>query len=98
MRKTFMVEFDLPEHMDDDFMAMIPKQRYTINSMLAEGRIQSYALSLDRSKLWAIMRGDSEFDIMESIAQMPLSPYMTPHVSELMFHNSADALMHFSLN
>ena len=93
-----MVEFDLPQHIDEEFMAMIPKQRYVINSMLAEGRIQSYALSMDRAKLWAIMKGESEFDVMETISQMPLSPYMTPHVSELMFHNSADALMQFSLN
>lgn len=93
-----MVEFDLPEIIDEEFMALIPKQRYVINSMLAKGRVQSYALSIDRSRLWAIMKGESEFDVMESIAQMPLSPFMIPHVSELMFNNTADALMQFSLN
>jgi hypothetical protein len=98
MNKTFMVEFDLPEIIDEEFMALIPKQRYVINSMLAEGRIQSYALSTDRSRLWAVIKGESEFDVMESISQMPLSPYMVPHISELMFNNTADALMHFSLN
>ena len=98
MTKTFMVEFDLPEVIDEEFMALVPKQRYVINSMLAEGRIQSYALAIDRSKLWAIMRGESEFEILETISQMPLSEYMTPNISQLMFHNTADALMHFSLN
>lgn len=93
-----MVEFDLPEQIDEAFMALIPKQRYVINAMLAEGQIKSYALSMDRARLWAIMYGDSEFEVMENISQMPLSDYMTPHISELMFHNSADALMQFSLN
>ncbi len=98
MKKTFMIEFDLPESFDEEFMALIPKQRYVINSMLAEGRVKAYSLAMDRSKLWAIMSGESEFEIMESIAQMPLSEYMSPNISELMFHNSSDAVMQFSLN
>jgi muconolactone delta-isomerase len=98
MKKTYMIEFDLPETFDEEFMALIPKQRYIINSMLAEGRVKAYSLAIDRSKLWAIMTGESEFEVMESIAQMPLSEYMSPNISELMFHNSSDAVMQFSLN
>lgn len=98
MRKTFMIEFELPDSFDEAFMALIPRQRYMINTMLADGRVKAYSLSMDRSRLWAIMTGDSEFEIMESIAQMPLSEYMNPNISELMFHNTSDAAMQFSLN
>jgi hypothetical protein len=98
MKKTFMVEFDLPNSFDEEFMALIPQQRYVINSMLAEGSVQAYSLAMDRSRLWAIMTGESEFEILEYIAQMPLSEYMEPHISELMFHNSTDKVMQFSLN
>ena len=93
-----MVEFDLPETFTEEFLALIPRQRYVINTMLAQGSIKSYSLAIDRSKLWEVMLGDSEFDVMENIAQMPLSGYMTPNISELMFHNAADAVMQFSLN
>lgn len=98
MKKAFMVEFDLPENLTEEFLALIPKQRYVINTMLVEGSIKSYSLSIDRSKLWAVMLAESEFDVMENIAQMPLSNHMTPHISELMFHNAADSVMQFSLN
>lgn len=98
MKNTYMVEFDLPETFDEQFMQLIPKQRYVVHQMLAEGVLKSYALSMDRGTLWAIMLGTSEFDVLETVSRMPLSPYMTPYVSELMFHNSADTLMHFSLN
>ena len=67
-----MVEFDLPETFTEEFLALIPRQRYVINTMLAQGSIKSYSLAIDRSKLWAVMLGDSEFDVMENIAQMPL--------------------------
>lgn len=98
MKKAFMVEFDLPETFTEEFLALIPRQRYVINTMLAQGAIRSYSLAMDRSKLWAVMLAESEFDVMENIAQMPLSGYMTPHISELLFHNAADSVMQFSLN
>lgn len=98
MKKTYMIEFELPHAFDEEFMALIPKQRYVINTMLADGRVKAYSLAMDRSRLWVIMTGNSEFDILEQIAQMPLSDYMDPDISELMFHNSSDAVMQFSLN
>lgn len=98
MKKPYMVEFDLPESFNEEFMALIPRQRYVVNTMLVEGRLKSYSLSMDRRKLWAVVLADSEFDALEIIALMPLSDYMTPNISELMFHNAGDSVMHFSLN
>lgn len=96
--KTFMVEFELPDTFSEEFMALIPRQRYIVNTMLAEGRLKSYSLSMDRSRLWVVLVADSEFDALETISQLPLSSYMTPNLSELMFYNSPEAVMHFSLN
>ena len=98
MKHTYMIEFELPEIMNAEFMALIPQQRYVINQMLAEGTIKSYSLSMDRSRLWVIMAAASEFEAMEVVSTFPLSDFMTPNLSELMFHNSADMLMQFSLN
>ncbi|MCB0596417.1 MAG: hypothetical protein H6557_22245 [Lewinellaceae bacterium] len=93
-----MVEFDLPETFTEEFLALIPRQRYVINTMLAQGAIKSYSLAIDRSRLWAVMLAESEFEVLENIAQMPISNHITPYVSELMFHNAADSVMQFSLN
>lgn len=99
MKRSFMVEFELPEILTDEFMSLIPEQRYVINKMMADGRLKSYSLALDRSVLWAVFEAGSEFEVLELIAQMPLSDFMEPYVSELMFHNSADeSVLHFSLN
>lgn len=98
MKKAFMIEFELPEIFTEEFMALIPQQRYVINNMLLEGKLKAYSLSADRSKLWAIAIGESEEDINEILQLMPLIDYMTPHITELMFHNSAERIMQFSLN
>lgn len=98
MKKVFMVEFGLPGEMTEEFMALIPRHRYVVNQMLVEGIIQGYSLALDRSRLWAVMVAETEQELMEHIARLPLADYMEPEVNELMFHNAASAVMHFSLN
>lgn len=93
-----MVEFSLAG-MDAAFMAKIPAQRAKINEMMEHGQIMSYSLSADRSKLWCIVNGESEFDVLETISQFPLIDYMTPDISELMFNNVVSLrLPMFSLN
>jgi muconolactone delta-isomerase len=45
-----------------------------------------------------IMDAASEFDVLEIIATMPLSDYLDPYISELMFHDSSEVVHEFSLN
>ena len=98
MRKAFMIEFDLPSVFTEEFMALIPKQRYVLNELMDQGNVQSYSLALDRSKLWMIAVAETEFEILELIEQLPLSVFMTPDISALMFHNTASLALQFSLN
>ncbi len=98
MKKSFMVEFELPEELSDDFLALIPEQREVVDRLMTQGKIRSYALSIDRSVLWVVMEAASEFEVMEIIASFPLCDYMHPYVSELMFHNSTEVYHQFSLN
>jgi len=98
MKKPYMVEFELPAVFDEDFIALVPEQRRVVNEMLIAGQLQSYALALDRSKLWAVMMADSELEVLEMIAGMPLCEYMKPYISELFFYNASDMVMQFSVN
>lgn len=93
-----MVEFNLPDPFPEDFMARIPEQRTQINRLLAEGTIKAYSLAIDRSKLWSVFVAESEFEVMEIIADWPLADWLIPSIQELMFHNSTDMVMQFSLN
>ncbi|MEM0991834.1 MAG: muconolactone Delta-isomerase family protein [Bacteroidota bacterium] len=98
MYKQYMVQFDLPNPFPADFMERIPEQRNVINYLLAEGKIKSYSLSIDRAKLWSVFVAESEYDVMEIIAQWPLADWLQPDIEELMFHNSSDMVLQFSLN
>lgn len=95
----FMVEFDLPVEMNQEFMQKIPAQRQKVNELMETGKMLSYSLSADRQKLWCILRVESELEVMELIADFPLISYMKPTINELMFHNMVAARIPlFSLN
>ncbi|MFM8450882.1 MAG: muconolactone Delta-isomerase family protein [Haliscomenobacter sp.] len=97
-KKSFMVEFELPEELSTDFLERIPDQHAFIDQLMVQGKVRSYSLAIDRSVLWVIMEAESEFEIMEIIVSMPLCDYMQPYVSELMFHQSTEVYRQFSLN
>ena len=76
MKKTYMVEFELPETLTEEFLALIPQQRYMINNLLAAGTMKAYSLAMDRSKLWAVLAADSEIE------------YLYLYMLEPSFHNT----------
>jgi muconolactone delta-isomerase len=95
----FMVEFDLPVDMTEEFTAKIPLQRLKVNELMENGKLLSYALSYDRQKLWCVVKAQTEFDAIEIISEFPLISYMDPTITELMFNNIVSLRMPlFSLN
>ncbi|RIV18228.1 hypothetical protein DYU11_28725 [Fibrisoma montanum] len=95
----YMVEFDLPATMDEGFANRIPAQRLKVEELMEKGIILSYSLSIDRQKLWCICKADSELEVMEAISEFPLINYLSPSITELMFHNMVAARIPlFSLN
>ena len=98
MKKQFMITFTLPDPLPMDFIRLVPEQRDVVNFLLAEGILKTYALSADRTYLWAVLVAHSEFEVLEIIEQFPLSPYLIPEISELALYNSPESILQFSLN
>ncbi|WP_149241144.1 muconolactone Delta-isomerase family protein [Dyadobacter sp. 32] len=95
----YMVEIQLPAFMSEDFKEKIPAQRKKINELMEQGRMMSYALADDYSKLWCVVRAETEFEVMSLISEFPLIDYMEPNINKLMFNNVvAMRLPMFSLN
>jgi len=96
--KEYMIEMDLPEQMSEAFLNKIPAQRDRINKLLVRGTVRSYTLSIDRSKLWMVAIAKNEYELISMLDGLPLASYMIPEITELMFHNSQDRILQFSLN
>lgn len=97
--KDFMVEIELPRDWGKDFMELIPKQRDELEDMLSDGTIEFYSLSLDRSRLWILMNGESKDVVMDTISDMAMSRFFKVDIHSLMFTRSQNQITAtFSLN
>lgn len=87
--KEYMVTCDLPESFSPDFIETIPKQRQKINELFKAGKLTSYSLALDRSKLWTVVLGETEEEVMEVLATFPLIDYLRVDIHQLAFNDRA---------
>ena len=95
----FMVEFTMPPVLNDRFTSTIPAQRAKINQMFSSGKIVSYAVSLENSKVWAVFNADTEAEANELARELPLTKYMSYVVNPLTFMNILTARVpSFSVN
>lgn len=85
--KKFMVGFDLPTPLSEEFISLIPVQRTYVNELFYGRKLSSYSLSLDRSKIWATFEVPTEGDVEDIIDTLPLSQWMEYTIYELAFHD-----------
>lgn len=95
MENCYMIEFELPEMRAAEFLDKIPQQRQEAARLMQCGIVKSYALSRNQSRLWIVVSAGSEFEALNIVSQLPLSRFMIPSISALLFHDAeAD---HFQL-
>jgi muconolactone delta-isomerase len=85
---SFMIDIDLPNVLEGNFMELVPFQRATINKMMKRGIILNYSLSSDRRKLWVVMNADSVKEIRIILATFPIYNYIRFKIYNLLFHES----------
>jgi hypothetical protein len=95
----YMIDIELPQPITEEFAGLIPSQRAMVNVLMGEGKIASYSLSMDRSRLWVIVNAESAEGARGIIASFPIIPFIKFRMHELAFHNSVRFLRpQFSLN
>ena len=95
----YMVDVNLPANFNEEFIALIPDQRSHISELLEDGILSSYTLSMDRSKLWAIIPAKSEEEVMDLLSNMPLAKYMRINIYEVAFRElTGQHILQVSLN
>ncbi len=84
-----MVDITLPAELTEEFFLLIPKQRALVHKLFAEGKLTSYALALDRSRLWATIAAESEEEVTQILSLLPLRKFMQIEIHQLAFHQDA---------
>jgi hypothetical protein len=86
--QMYMVDIFLPEYINPEMMRIIPAQRQRIDELLQEGKIGSYSLSMDRTRLWVLCYGQNESEVVATIKSMPIFDFIRYRIFPLMFHNT----------
>jgi len=86
--KQYMINIKLPQTLTEEFVQLIPKQHSRINQLMDQGKIFTYSLSADRTRLWVIVKAKSEKEVMDLLSTFPLIGFMSPEITELAFYMS----------
>jgi hypothetical protein len=95
---SYMVDIELPNVMNDEFIELIPQQRATIDRLMKKGLILNYSLSFDRTRLWVIVSADSIIAVKNIIGSFPILNFIKFKIYNLLFHEANSQVPQFWLN
>ncbi len=82
----YMVDFDLPKNLEQDFFELIPLQREMVNQYFMEQKLLSYTLSMSRRKLWATVIAEDRESVIDMLETFPLTCFMKYQIHPLLFN------------
>ena len=69
--------------MDDDFMSLIPEHREYISSLIQEGVIDQYLVSMESQRVWITFTAEKKEDVEIHLRKSPIYRYWTYDIDEL---------------
>jgi hypothetical protein len=86
--RMYMVTIDFPKFVTEEFLKLVPAQRRKIAELLANGKLASFSLNLDRSNAWLVIHGKSKADVVALLEQFPMHEYFTYKIDGLMVYDT----------
>lgn len=85
--------------MNEDFTSKIPEHRAFINSLIENGIIEYYSVSLESFRLWIMMRAKDKKEVRIILSKSPIYTYWTLEIDRLfVFDGKTYRLPKFELN
>ena len=85
---TYKAEIELINSFSKDFTQHIPEQRKKVDELMNAGLIVSYALAIDRTKIWVVFEAKNLEQVYDILRSFPLYDFMKPDVFELAFYDT----------
>lgn len=86
--KKFLCTFYLPEVMEADFWASIPRHRQHINQLMRNETIVTYSVNQYRTKGWVVLQVTNRSEAEKLVEQFPIRPFIDFHLEELFLFDS----------
>ena len=92
MGKYYLIEIELGH----SFVEHFSDNESSLNRLLAEGKVQTYGISNDFTRMWATMIAETELEVWEMLTSLPFDSVMEPLVTPLYTYNQSIDL-HFPI-
>lgn len=89
----YMATIAMPDHKDREFVQRLPAQRAYVNARMEKGEIGTYALSVDRTRLWVTLNAESMSEAAALIDGFPLRKFMRVQLVELMVYHTSEIML-----
>ena len=94
----FMVDFTLINKFNDDLSNFLPYQKTVVKKYFSQGKLLNYALSLEKSKAWAIFSAPSMKEVIKLVIDFPMTRFTKYEIIKLSQYNISTSKHEFSLN
>lgn len=88
----YMIDIDLPE-LTQEFISLIPSQIVVTNKLMKSGKVSSYTLSSDRTKLWIMINAETEKEAIDILKSFSIFPYFDYNIYKLAFNNTISVFL-----
>lgn len=85
MTNYFLVELELGDRFADNFDA----NTFQMNQLLADGKIQTYGVSQDWSRMWLSVLAGSELQVWDMVDNLPVEAVSEPIITALHTYNQS---------
>lgn len=86
----YLVEINLPEILDQEFLSKIPAQRELISELMQSGVVLVYCLSENQKNAWVCIRAKNIKEVRKIINTFPIALYLQITIFPLTFLNVAN--------
>jgi hypothetical protein len=69
--------------MDDEFMSLVPAHREYINTLIDQGIIDQYVVSMETQRVWITFTALTKIEVEEHLLKSPLNPYWVFEIDEI---------------
>ena len=85
MKNYFLIELELGHQFAESY----DSSSSMMNELLADGKIQTYGVDQDLSRMWISMLADTEYQVWELICNLPIEAVAQPMITSLHTYNQS---------
>ena len=75
---------------DDTFMKLLPAHREYINTLIEQGIIDHYIVTMESQQAWITINAPSKEEVILQLEKTPVYPYLTCRVEEAILYDGVN--------